>query len=60
MLEAMILSGVQTGFGDEWLRMGKLADFVVLGGNPFTVDAGKIKDIGVVRTVTGGRVMYQG
>ena len=42
------------------ITVGKLADFVVLGDDPFTVDAGKIKDIPIVRTVTGGRVMYQG
>ena len=38
---------------------GKLADFVVLAADPHTVDPGKIKDIQVVRTVTGGTTMYQ-
>ena len=42
------------------ISVGKLADFVVLGDDPFAIDAGKIKDIAIVRTVTGGRVMYQG
>jgi len=37
---------------------GKLADFVVLSDDPHTVDPGKIKDIEVVRTVTGGRATY--
>jgi predicted amidohydrolase YtcJ len=37
---------------------GKLADFVVLSDDPHTVDPGKIKDIKVVRTVTGGRTTY--
>ena len=37
---------------------GKLADFVVLADDPHTVDAGKIKDIQIVRTVTGGRSVY--
>jgi predicted amidohydrolase YtcJ len=39
---------------------GKLADFVVLANDPHTVDPDKIKDIEVVRTVTGGNTVYQG
>jgi predicted amidohydrolase YtcJ len=38
---------------------GKLADFVVLSGDPHTVSADTIKDIKVVRTVTGGATVYQ-
>jgi len=38
---------------------GKLADFVVLGDDPHTIDAEKIKDIAVVRTVVGGNTAYQ-
>lgn len=38
---------------------GKLADFVVLADDPHTVDASKIKDIKIVRTVTGGKVVYK-
>ncbi len=38
---------------------GKLADFVVLADDPHTVDQGKIKDIAIVRTVTGGNTVYQ-
>jgi predicted amidohydrolase YtcJ len=38
---------------------GKLADFVVLADDPHTVDPDKIKDIAVVRTVTGGDTVYQ-
>jgi predicted amidohydrolase YtcJ len=38
---------------------GKLADFVVLADDPHTVEAGKIKDIKIVRTVVGGATMYQ-
>ncbi|WP_394761067.1 amidohydrolase [Phenylobacterium sp.] len=38
---------------------GKLADFVVLAADPHTVDPDKIKDIKILRTVTGGTVMYQ-
>jgi predicted amidohydrolase YtcJ len=38
---------------------GKLADFVVLAEDPFTIDPSKIKDIAIVRTVVGGRTVYQ-
>jgi predicted amidohydrolase YtcJ len=38
---------------------GKLADFVVLADDLFTVDPAKIKDIQVVRTVVGGKSVYQ-
>jgi len=38
---------------------GKLADFVVLSDDLFTVDSGKIKDLEIVRTVVGGTTVYQ-
>ena len=37
---------------------GKLADFVVLADDPYTVDKDKIKDIEIVRTVVGGSTVY--
>jgi predicted amidohydrolase YtcJ len=37
---------------------GKLADFVVLAEDPHTIDQEKIKDIEIVRTVTGGNTVY--
>ena len=37
---------------------GKLADFVILAEDLFTVDKSKIKDIEVVRTVVGGSTVY--
>ena len=37
---------------------GMLADFVVLGGNPFEVDEGAIKDIPVEKTFIGGKQVY--
>jgi hypothetical protein len=41
------------------ITAGKLADYVVLAEDPHTVDPGKIKDIKVFSTVTGGATVYQ-
>jgi predicted amidohydrolase YtcJ len=41
------------------ITAGKLADFVVLADDPHTVDPNEIKDIAIVRTVTGGNTVYQ-
>src|SRR5215470_1489922 len=38
---------------------GKLADFVMLADDPHTVSQEKIKDIEIVRTVTGGASVYE-
>ena len=41
------------------ITAGKLADFVVLADDPHTVDPDKIKDVEIVRTVTGGNTVHQ-
>lgn len=41
------------------IAVGKLADYVVLAEDLHTVPPDKIKDIKVVRTVTGGRTVYE-
>ena len=40
------------------ITAGKLAAFVLVEKDPHDVDPNTIKDIKVVRTVTGGRTVY--
>jgi predicted amidohydrolase YtcJ len=42
------------------ITAGKLADYVVLAEDLHTINPEKIKDIKIVRTVTGGKTVYQG
>lgn len=41
------------------ITAGKLADFVVLADDLHTVDPEKIKDVKIVRTVVGGKTVYE-
>jgi len=41
------------------ITAGKLADYVVLADDPLQVAPDRIKDIAIVRTVTGGRTVFQ-
>lgn len=41
------------------IRAGKLADLVVLGENPLTVDPWEIRNIPVEKTIVGGEVVYE-
>jgi predicted amidohydrolase YtcJ len=42
------------------LAPGKLADMVLLSGNPLTAAADEIKEIKVLMTIAGGKVMWDG
>ncbi len=41
------------------LEPGKLADLVILDGNPLTVDPMAIKDLTVIETIKDGKTIYQ-
>ena len=41
------------------IATGKLADLVVLGDNPLTVDPWEIRNIPVEQTIVGGEVVYE-
>lgn len=42
------------------ITSGKLADYVVLAQDPYSIPVDKIKDIKIVRTVVGGKTVYEG
>ena len=56
------LNGAYASFEERTkgsITPGKLADFVVLADDLHTVDPDKIKDVKIVRTVVGGKTVYQ-
>jgi predicted amidohydrolase YtcJ len=50
--------------GEEHIKgsitAGKLADYVVLAPDPYSIPVDRIKDIKIIRTVVGGRTVYDG
>jgi predicted amidohydrolase YtcJ len=40
------------------LEPGKLADMVILNADPFAIPSKEIKDIGVLKTIIGGKTVY--
>lgn len=41
------------------ISVGKLADMVILSDDIFTIDPVKIRDVKVLRTIVGGRTVYE-
>jgi len=41
------------------IEEGKLADFVILDGNPFSISKNKIKDIQIMETIIRGKTVYK-
>ncbi|MBS0399152.1 MAG: amidohydrolase family protein, partial [Proteobacteria bacterium] len=61
-LQINTLNGAYASFEEKIkgsITPGKLADFVVLAEDPHTVPQERIKDIKILRTVTGGNTVYQ-
>jgi predicted amidohydrolase YtcJ len=42
------------------ITSGKLADYVVLADDLYSIPIEKFKDVKIVRTVVGGKTVYQG
>ena len=62
-LRAYTVSAAYAGFEEKSkgsLEVGKLADFVVLGADPFRVKPEEIEKIAVDATVVGGKTVYGG
>lgn len=61
-LRAWTFGGAFASFSEAevgTIAVGKFADFVVLADDPCAVPAGRIKDIAVLTTVVGGRVVHE-
>lgn len=61
-LDSYTFCGAQGSFEEQikgQIHPGMLADFTVLGANPFETEEDQIKDIPVLATYVGGRNVYQ-
>ena len=61
-LDSFTKAGARASFEETQkgqIAAGMLADFVVLGGNPFETPENQLKDIPVLRTYLGGNCVYQ-
>lgn len=62
-LRVCTINAAHAGFEEDLkgsVTAGKLADFVILADDPHQVDPDHIKEIQIVRTVVGGRTVYEG
>ena len=60
-LDSFTKMGAKASFEERskgQIRPGMLADFVILGENPFETDPGKLKDIPIFATYLGGTIVY--
>ena len=60
-IDSFTIRGAEGSFEDSIkgrIQPGMLADFVVLGANPFETDPAVLKDIPVLATYLGGRKVY--
>jgi hypothetical protein len=61
-IRAYTLNTAYAGFEEDIkgsLEVGKLADFVILSDNLLTMDPDGIKDVAILMTVVGGRLVYE-
>jgi predicted amidohydrolase YtcJ len=61
-LRVCTLNGAHASFEEKIkgsITTGKLADFVILAEDPYTVAPNRLKDIKVVRTVVGGKTVHE-
>jgi predicted amidohydrolase YtcJ len=61
-IEMFTINGAKTGFEESIkgnIESGKLADFVVLSDDPYSVPREKIRNIKVEMTIVGGKVVYK-
>ena len=60
-LDSFTRAGAWASFEEELkgqMRPGMLADFVILGEDPFEVEPCRLKDIPILQTVLGGKTVY--
>ena len=61
-LDSFTKAGAKASFEEALkgeIKPGMLADFVVLGENPFETDPAKLKDIPIISTCLGGKTVYR-
>ena len=60
-MQAITINSAYQSFEEDKkgsLKVGKIADLVVLTDNPLKVDSAKIKDIKVLETIKDGKTIY--